>query len=119
MFRRTFVLFLGLMCPVVLVAQPKSGGQIEPNAGSWRTWAIASGAELRVPPPPGAAETRAELRAMADLIAQSDAQAKAQIEFWDAGPPSYRWIDLISARMIAAPPGPAGFPLTSPFAHRV
>src|SRR6266480_4608623 len=75
--------------------------QIEPNAGNWRTWVISSGRDYRVPPPPGAADTQAELRALADLIGHSDAQTKQQIAFWDAGAPAYRWIDLINARALA------------------
>lgn len=87
-------------------------GQIEPNAGNWRTWVISSGRDYRVPPPPNPAETQAELRTLADLISQNDAQARQQITFWDAGAPAYRWIDLINARRTA---GIA----TSQYSHRV
>src|SRR5713226_10432841 len=66
--------------------------QIEPNAGNWRTWVISSGKDYRVPPPPGHAETRAELRSLADLISHNDAQTQQQIQFWDAGAPAYRWM---------------------------
>ena len=85
---------------------------IEPNAGNWRTWVISSGRDYRVPPPPGSADTQAELRALADLISHNDAQAQEQIEFWDAGAPAYRWIDLISARLLSGIP-------TTPYPHRV
>ena len=37
---------------------------LEPNAGKWKTWIIPSGSAYRVPAPPGAAETRAELQMM-------------------------------------------------------
>ena len=56
---------------------------------------------LRVPPPPGPSETRAELRSLADLISRNDAQIQQQIAFWDAGAPAYRWIDLLNARILA------------------
>jgi len=65
-----------------------------------------------VPPPPGAAETRHELRALAELISHNDAATAQQIAFWDAGAPSYRWIDLINSRALAGQP-------LSAFAHRV
>ena len=65
-----------------------------------------------MPPPPGPAETRHELKALAELIGQNDATAQQQIAFWDAGAPSYRWIDLINQRAVA------GQSLT-PFAQRV
>src|SRR5690348_8046184 len=88
------------------------GPQVEPNAGSWRTWVISSGKDFRVPPPPGNRETRKELKALKDLISQNDAQARQQIEFWDAGSPAYRWMDLLNSRMIAGTP-------TTAYAHRV
>jgi membrane-associated phospholipid phosphatase len=77
---------------------------IEPNAGSWRTWVISSGKDFRVPPPPGNGETRKELKALEDIISHNDAQAQQQIEFWDAGAPAYRWIDLINSRALAGAP---------------
>jgi hypothetical protein len=86
--------------------------QIEPGAGNWRTWIISSGEDYRVPAPPNAAETRAELRRMHELISNNDAHVKQQITFWDAGAPAYRWIDLINSRLLA---GTA----TTAFPHRV
>ena len=86
--------------------------QIEPNAGNWRTWVISSGRDYRVPQPPNPADTQDELRSLADLISQNDEQVRQQIAFWDAGAPAYRWIDLISSRILA---GTA----TTAFPHRV
>jgi membrane-associated phospholipid phosphatase len=89
---------------VTLPLQAQADGSIEPNAGNWRTWVISSGRDYRVPPPPDAAETQAELRALADLISHNDAQTQQQIAFWDAGSPSYRWIDLLNAKTLAGAP---------------
>ena len=89
-----------------------AGDQIEPNAGRWRTWVISSGADYRAPAPPNPAQTEAEIRQMADIISQNGAAEQAQITFWDAGAPAYRWMDMINARALA------GQPLT-PYAHRV
>ena len=106
-----------LVCLCLAVARPvlakdKDTGQIEPGAGQWRTWVISSGADYRVPPPPGPAETRAELRALEELISHSDAQVQQQITYWDAGAPAFRWIDLISTRLLAGTP-------TTTYSHRV
>ena len=87
-------------------------GQIEANAGKWRTWVISSGGGYRVAPPPGTAETTAELSTLADLISHNDAEVQKQIAFWDAGAPAYRWIDLINARLLAGTP-------TTAYPHRV
>jgi membrane-associated phospholipid phosphatase len=86
--------------------------QIEPRAGTWRTWVISSGKDYRVPPPPRSSQTRRELKALAELIDQNDANTAQQIAFWDAGSPAYRWIDLISARQLAGTP-------TGAYPHRV
>ena len=40
---------------VLLPVAAQTAGQIEPNAGKWKTWAISSGKDFRVPPPPDAA----------------------------------------------------------------
>ena len=85
---------------------------VEPTAGTWRTWVISSGKDYLVPPPPTAHGTRAELRALAELISHNDEGTAAQIAFWDAGGPAYRWIDLISNRLLAGTP-------TSAYPHRV
>ena len=79
----------------------KNGRSIEPRAGRWRTWVISSGKDYRVPPPPGPAETRGELRNLANLIRQNDATTRDRIAFWDAGAPGYRWLDLVSTRVLA------------------
>jgi hypothetical protein len=65
----------------------EAGEQIEPNAGAWKTWVISSGASYRAPAPPRPNETRAELRLLADLIAQNTAETNAQIAYWDAWSP--------------------------------
>jgi membrane-associated phospholipid phosphatase len=96
----------------MLPLRAQAAGPVEPDAGRWRTWVISSGHDYRVPPPPGPAETRAELRSLAGLIAGNDAQTNEQIAFWDAGAPGYRWMELISSRLLAGTP-------TSAYPHRV
>jgi len=68
--------------------------QIEPNAGQWKTWVIGSGSALRLPAPPDAAGTAAEIQGLKSSLAKRDQAALAQIHFWDAGAPGYRWMQL-------------------------
>ena len=86
--------------------------QIEPDAGTWKTWVISSAKDFRVPPPPDASATAAELAQLKDLVAQNDAKVADQITFWDAGSPGYRWIDLVNSRVLEGQPLP-------PNAHRI
>ena len=101
----------------VLAGGPHDGphdarDSIEPGAGRWRTWVISSGRDYRVAPPPGPAQTRAELRMLSDLISHNDAAARERIAYWNAGAPGYRWLELISAKVLAGQPATA-------YAHRV
>jgi len=84
----------------VLLLMPKSfaqylaGGQIEPKAGSWKTWGIASGREFRATPPPNDAATATEINELKNLANKRDAAAMDLIAYWNVGPPSYRWHEI-------------------------
>jgi membrane-associated phospholipid phosphatase len=64
------------------------------EAGTWPTWTLGSGADLRLPPPPDQAATQAELAELEVLAAGRDAAALDRISYWDAGAPGYRWNEL-------------------------
>src|SRR6476646_6015724 len=61
--------WLSLLAVVPVWAQP--AGQIEPNAGTWKTWAISSTTDYRVPPPPDAAAAQYELQWLHNFVGQS------------------------------------------------
>jgi len=71
--------------------------QIEPTAGTWKTWVIPSGQGLRVPPPP---DNSTEIGKLRDYVSKGDEQVAARITFWDAGSPGYRWIELVNNRIL-------------------
>jgi hypothetical protein len=52
---------------------------------------LSSVSDLRLPPPPGEADTRAELAELQNLANNRDAAALDRIRYWDAGAPPYRW----------------------------
>jgi membrane-associated phospholipid phosphatase len=52
------------------------------------------------------------LASLKELIGHNDAQVQQQIEYWDAGAPAYRWMDMISTRLLAGTP-------TTAYPHRV
>ncbi|MCD6058570.1 MAG: Phosphoesterase, PA-phosphatase related, partial [Thermomicrobiales bacterium] len=82
---------------------------IEPDAGSWKTWVLSSGAELRpAAPPDDAASTTelAKLRMTAAYTYGRDAATPDRIAYWDAGSPGYRWNELAMQRTKAAAYGP-------------
>jgi membrane-associated phospholipid phosphatase len=67
---------------------------IEPKAGTWKTWVIASPSALRRPAPPDQAATVAEIKQLQGLASQRDAAGLEQVKFWDTGGPSYRWNEI-------------------------
>jgi membrane-associated phospholipid phosphatase len=74
-------------------AQANSGAPVEPSAGTWRTWVLASGDQLRLPPPDGS-NLAAEL---ADVHTSVDQRNLDRIAYWNTGAPGYRWNELASA----------------------
>src|SRR6266508_5855545 len=91
----TALLFLTLLAtgsPVAMAqGTPPSGRLIEPGAGTWRTWVISSGKDLRLAPPPDDQATKRELEHLNTLLMQGDAPSLDRVPYWDAGSPSYRW----------------------------
>jgi membrane-associated phospholipid phosphatase len=89
-------------CAAGPVAQP-----VEPAAGSWETWVVTDVSAVRPAAPPAATATQAELQEVQALAAARDEAARQQIAYWDAGSPSYRWIEIGFAQNRAKPaPGP-------------
>ena len=83
-----------ILLVAAITAAYAGGSQIEPKAGTWKTWVISSGREFRVAAPPNEAATTAEIGELKNLASKRDAAAKDLIAYWNVGPPSYRWHDI-------------------------
>lgn len=95
--------------------------QVEPTAGSWKTYVIANGKELRAEPPPSStANELAWLKSYMTEARQSD-EAMKQMRYWTAGPPAYRWVDrmlnLIETRGFSNPKNARNFALLNVAIH--
>lgn len=107
-------------CTCVLFGQSNDADEIqrspkaslEPTAGTWKTWAISSGEDFRVPPPPGDHATRKELAEVRQALANQSPEVLASLAYWNAGAPSYRWMQLITNRILAGQP-------VTPYPHRL
>jgi membrane-associated phospholipid phosphatase len=86
------LLFAGM-----LSAQAEQARTAEPQAGTWKTWVIASGRQLRIPPPPDRAATEKELSELKQMAVTRDRAALDRVAYWDTGPPSYRWSEIAVA----------------------
>jgi hypothetical protein len=86
-------LLVGSAAPALAQSRPEP---IEPRAGQWKTWVLTSGKDLRLPPPPDAQATAAELQELKRLAGQRDAAALARTRYWDFWSPSYRWNEMFT-----------------------
>jgi len=107
----------GACAALILTCVLPLGGQsfnplVEPNAGNWKTWAISSAKAFRAPAPPDAAASRAELGWLRLAVAEQNPDIVASISYWSSGAPSYRWMQLITNRILS------GAPVT-PYSHRL
>jgi hypothetical protein len=76
-------------------------GQREPAAGTWKTWVVPDVHQIRLPAPPSAAASTAEIQTIKTLMSEMNADTKTQVAYWDAGAPGYRWMQLASQDMLA------------------
>lgn len=90
----TLFIIAGANSPELGVNAQSSGDSLEPGAGSWKTWVLKSGSEMRPASPPESATTKAELTQLKGLVAKRDAAALDQVAFWDTGAPTYRWNEI-------------------------
>lgn len=75
----------------LIVAQLQA--QVEPEAGTWKTWFITSGKDYRLPAP---SSYKNEIAEVLEKQKNSDATTKQQIIFWNAGAPGYRWQEMMN-----------------------
>ena len=65
------------------------------EAANWKIWLLENPQQFQLATPPTAAQTKAELQTIKQKLAKLDAKGIAQIKYWDAGAPSYRWNQIL------------------------
>jgi membrane-associated phospholipid phosphatase len=88
--------FLLLTAVTNLASAQTVSGPIEPRAGTWKTWVLKSGSELRLPPPPDATATTTEIQELRALAGRRDAAVLERIRYWDFSSPAYRWNEMLT-----------------------
>jgi membrane-associated phospholipid phosphatase len=79
----------------------------EPGAGTWRTWFLGAGSDLRLPPPP---DSMAELGVVRGMLGNLDEAARDRIAYWGAGPAPYRWNAIATDMFFRGAFGSSNFP---------
>src|SRR5262245_12954713 len=93
----TALLIVSFVATGISLAAPPArahDNQIEPKAGTWKTWVLTSGSQFRLPSPPDKAATEAEIVQLKAMAAKRDTTALDQIAYWDTGSPAYRWSQM-------------------------
>src|SRR5438309_558607 len=67
------------------------------EAVAWNTKLLDNPQQILLAPPPTAIGSKAELKTIKDRMANLDNKKIAQIKYWDAGAPSYRWNQIVLA----------------------
>jgi membrane-associated phospholipid phosphatase len=98
----------------------ESGGiPAEAGAGTWKTWVLASPAEIKVPAPPkaGSAQEKAELTELKDLAAKRTPQMEEEAHHWSDYPALEPWVkenmELVSEQSKNPPLASRGYGLVS------
>jgi len=78
---------------VVFLIVVQLQAQVEPGAGTWKTWFITSGKDYRLPAP---SSYKNEIAGVLDKQKNLDATTKQQINFWNAGSPGYHWQEMMN-----------------------
>jgi len=61
------------------------------EAAGWKTWLLDNPQQITIVAPPGAVQSKAELQTIKQGLGKLDDKKMAQIKYWDAGAPAYRW----------------------------
>src|SRR5688572_4732553 len=78
---------------VIALITSQLQAQVEPAAGTWKTWFITSGKDHRLPVPASYKNEIAEVLAKQKNM---DAAAMQQVIYWNAGSPGYRWQEMMN-----------------------
>lgn len=70
-------------------------GQAGYEAANWKTWLLDNPQQITVVASPSVAQSKAELQTVKQSMAKVDEKKLAEIKYWNAGAPSYRWNQIV------------------------
>ncbi len=70
-------------------------GQAGYEAANWKTKLLDNPGQITIAAAPTAAQSKIELQTIKQGIAKLDDKKMAQIKYWNAGAPSYRWNQIV------------------------
>jgi hypothetical protein len=79
-----------LLCLILVSSTLRA--QVEPTAGNWKTWFVASGKTYRLPAPSSYKDEISQVLSKQQAL---DAEGMQQVIYWNAGAPGHRWYEMI------------------------
>ena len=65
------------------------------EAANWTTWLLDNPQRITIAAPPSTDQTKAELQSLKQGMNKLSEKKLADIKYWDAGAPSYRWNQIV------------------------
>jgi hypothetical protein len=82
-----------LSIAAIIFLAVQSFAQVEPSAGTWKTWFITSAKDYRLPFP---SSYKNEIAEVISRQQDLDSAGFQQIRYWSAGAPGYRWQEMMN-----------------------
>ncbi|HET9431345.1 MAG TPA: phosphatase PAP2 family protein, partial [Chitinophagaceae bacterium] len=64
------------------------------DVSKWKTIVLNSSSQVKIPAPPGIAQSKSELKELKVKSRQLDNNMLHAVQYWDAGAPAYRWNEI-------------------------
>ena len=99
--KHIFLSIVVTLSSIVIMAQMNSlHPSIKYEAANWKTWLLLDNPQrIMVAAPPSAAHTKAEIQFIKQEMTKLDEKKLAEIKYWNAGAPSYRWNQIVLGLM--------------------
>ncbi len=65
------------------------------EAANWNTWLLDNPQQIMIAAAPSVAQSKAELQSVKQRINNLNEKKLAEIKYWDAGAPAYRWNQIV------------------------
>lgn len=99
--KHTFLSALVSLISLIATSQITASRKlVDYEAATWKTWLLDNPGQIVMKSSPGEAQSKTELRLIKQRISKIDEKKLADIKYWDAGAPAYRW-NQIAPKLIS------------------
>lgn len=88
-------MFIMLVAATAMAQGKASRPSANYEAANWKLWLLDNAQQIVVSAPPNGAQTKTELQQVKQRVSKVDAKKLAEIKYWDAGAPAYRWNQIL------------------------